>query len=357
MENKFPFYKNKFPFFWQLANGYPAQGVDYHGTTVFGTFICGGGSTMGYKLAGFNHLGGVELDQKVAEIYKANHHPQFFYNEDIRKFNERTDLPDELYNLDLLDGSPPCSTFSMAGNREEDWGKEKHFKEGQALQTLDDLVFIYIDTIAKLKPKVALLENVKGIIQGNAQWYAREIVRRLNAIGYEVQVFLLNGASMGLPQKRERVFFIAYRKELNYPKLCLQFDDQVIPFRVISDETDQEENLTPLEREYWDKAKPGQPVGKFKSVKKAHPDQPLNTIAAGAANYHYKYARKLNNCELGLGGSFPKDYDFKKMQPRYLIGMSVPPVMTAQIANQIYLQWFKNENTCKTTNNGKKGKR
>ena len=355
-EHKFPFYKNKFPFFWQLANGYPAKGVDYHGTKVFGTFICGGGSTMGYKLAGFNHLGGVELDPKVAEIYITNHSPQFLYNEDIRKFNERTDLPDELYNLDMLDGSPPCSSFSMAGNREEDWGKEKQFKEGQALQVLDDLVFVYIDTIAKLKPKVALLENVKGLLQGNARSYAKKIVDKLQEIGYDVQVFLLNGASVGLPQKRERVFFIAHRKELNFPKLCLEFDDQVIPFNVISDNEDQTENLTPLEREYWNKAKPGEPCGKFNSTKKVNGNEPLNTITASVTHYHYKYARKLNNCELGLGGSFPKDYDFKKMQPRYLIGMSVPPVMTAQIANQIYLQWFKNENICKITNDGKKGK-
>jgi site-specific DNA-cytosine methylase len=65
------------------------------------------------------------------------------------------------------------------------------------------------------------------------------------------------------------------------------------------------------------------------------------TLTASVTHYHYKYARKLNNCEMGLGGSFPADYDFKKMQPRYLIGMSVPPIMTAQIANQIFIQWFK----------------
>jgi site-specific DNA-cytosine methylase len=45
----------------------------------FGTFICGGGSTMGYKLAGFNHLGGVEIDVKVADVYKENHKPKTYW--------------------------------------------------------------------------------------------------------------------------------------------------------------------------------------------------------------------------------------------------------------------------------------
>ena len=51
----------KFPYKWLLSDGYPAKGIDYHGLKVFGTFVCGGGSSMGYKLAGFNHLGGWKL--------------------------------------------------------------------------------------------------------------------------------------------------------------------------------------------------------------------------------------------------------------------------------------------------------
>jgi DNA (cytosine-5)-methyltransferase 1 len=65
----------------------------------------------------------------MADLYIKNHYPKYFYYEDIREFNQRNDLPDELYDLDILDGSPPCSTFSMSGNREADWGKEKVFKE------------------------------------------------------------------------------------------------------------------------------------------------------------------------------------------------------------------------------------
>ena len=114
---------------------------------VFSCFACGGGSTMGYKLAGFDVLGCNEIDPKMIEAYKTNHDPKYAFLEPIQEFKLRDDLPEELYNLDILDGSPPCSSFSMAGNRGEDWGKEKKFREGQAEQVLDTLFFDFIDYI------------------------------------------------------------------------------------------------------------------------------------------------------------------------------------------------------------------
>ena len=95
-----------FPYKWNLSDGFPAKEISKNGLKVFGTFICGGGSTMGYKLAGFEHLGGVEIDPPIADVYKTNHKPKYLYNEDIREFNKRNDLPKELYELDILDGSP-----------------------------------------------------------------------------------------------------------------------------------------------------------------------------------------------------------------------------------------------------------
>ena len=111
---------------WNQATAYPK----HNGFKVFGTFVCGGGSTMGYKLAGYDHLGGVEIDKRLEKLYRQNHNPKYFYLEDIRAFNKRADLPKELYDLDILDGSPPCTTFSMSGKREATWGKKKVFKEG-----------------------------------------------------------------------------------------------------------------------------------------------------------------------------------------------------------------------------------
>jgi DNA (cytosine-5)-methyltransferase 1 len=302
---------------------------------------------MGYKLAGYEHLGGVEIDPKVAAVYKANHKPKYLYVEDIRAFNKRTDLPAELYALDLLDGSPPCSSFSMAGSREKGWGKEKVFREGQAHQRLDDLVFTYVDTIAKLRPKVAILENVKGLLAGNAKAYAKEIVQRLRSHGYTVQVFLLNAATMGVPQMRERCFFIA-RLDASWPNLVLKFDEPPIPFGKVYQANDKHLPLSPSNTKRWHIA----PVG-------------LHPVASSGNNFgyltrasHLKVAPTLLSGQTFLAlqdepkdaslgeyrsiGSYPNDYDFGDIPQKYLIGMSVPPIMTAQIANQINVQWFSN---------------
>ncbi len=188
---------------------------------------------MGYKLAGYDHLGGIEIDKGVADLYRRNLRPKHLFIMDLRQFNEEKEIPNDIKDLDILDGSPPCSTFSMAGKREKVWGKRKRFREGQSLQTLDDLVFVFLNTIYKLRPKVCLLENVEGILKGNATWYAKQIVSGLAMNGYRVQVFNLNAATMGVPQKRQRVFFIGLREDIKLPRLKLEFNDPPINYSMI----------------------------------------------------------------------------------------------------------------------------
>lgn len=343
----------KFPYKWNLKDGYPAKGIQKHGCKVFGTFVCGGGSTMGYKLAGYNHLGGVEIDPEIAKVYKANHHPKYFYEQDIRVFNIRKDLPDELYQLDLLDGSPPCSSFSTAGNRDKDWGKKKKFREGQAHQRLDDLVFAYVETINKLKPKVALLENVSGMIKGNAKGYSKEVVNRFTDAGYRVQLFLLNAASMGVPQKRERVFFIGLRNDISLPALKLKFKECSIQYSTIRSPGVNDSPWTELDEKCWTLKRIGDnDYGDVLSrtaeglknwnAKFIYDNKVCNTIASssGSRLTAFNEKKRLATIELKLAGSFPLDYGFDNVDVKYLIGMSVPPVMTAQIAHQIWLQWL-----------------
>lgn len=131
---------------------YPTQ---KNGLKVFSCFSCAGGSTMGYKLAGCEVIGNLEIDPKMNELYVKNHNPKYNFCMDIRDFNKIPDneLPNELFGIDILDGSPPCTTFSMAGEREDGWGKKKKFREGQKEQTLDDLSFVFIETVKKIKSK------------------------------------------------------------------------------------------------------------------------------------------------------------------------------------------------------------
>jgi DNA (cytosine-5)-methyltransferase 1 len=348
---------HKFPYKWYLKDEYPEK----NGLKVFSCFACGGGSTMGYKLAGYEVLGANEIDPKMAECYKVNHNPKYLYVEPIQEFKLREDLPEELYHLDILDGSPPCSSFSMAGNREKDWGKEKKFREGQADQVLDTLFFDFIDLAERLQPKVVIAENVKGLLLGDAKKYVWEIYQAFEKAGYHVHKWLLDASKMGVPQRRERVFFVAIRKDLvskieglgidlfnPMPHLDMEFKENGILFKKISDNEDVSIKDNTKISEYWDKVKHGQsfstahPTGSFFNDNKSHPEKVLPTITAdpGHGSWHFDIKRLLNKNELLLAGTFPEDYLFHDVKPQYLIGMSVPPVMTAQIATRIKEQWF-----------------
>ena len=348
--------EHKFPYNWTLKDAVFTKDKG----KVFSCFACGGGSTMGYKLAGFDVLGCNEIDPKMIEAYKTNHNPKYAYLEPIQTFKNRTDLPDELYNLDILDGSPPCSSFSMAGNRDKDWGKEKKFREGQAEQVLDTLFFDFIDLAKKLQPKVVVAENVKGLLMGNAKDYVIEIYKAFDEAGYYCQHFLLDASKMGVPQRRERVFFIALRKDLakdflywkdmftEIPKLEMEFNEKEITYKEIRQQKGNESalGLSPKIKEYWLLCEAGNsfssvhPKGSYFNEIKTHPEKVLPTIRANGLPYDYEIQRTLFDDETKMAGSYPLDYNFLKLRPEYLIGMSVPPIMTAQVATNIYKQWL-----------------
>lgn len=321
----------KFDYTWKLSDGYPAKGIKYHGTKVFSTFACGGGSSMGYKLAGYDVVAANDIDPKMQMVYEANHHPDQYILDDIRNILDRDDLPE----IDLLDASPPCTSFSIAGTWTKDWGVEKKYKEGQKVQILDDLFFETIKLVEKMQPKVFVGENVERITQGKAMEYTREIVKQLKALGYTVQVFVLNSADMGIPQRRRRAFFIANKMG---KKINLSFNEKHVTLREISDEEIKTGNLTPTYQKYWKEAALEQPVGKFAARRKLSYDNVPRTATASHVNYHPKYPRELTLKEQLKVSSWPEDYNFCGLKPFYVMGMSVPPVMMANVAHEIYEQ-------------------
>lgn len=341
---------HKFNYKWYLKDGYPAPGVKKHNSKVFSTFACGGGSSMGYKLAGYDVIGANDIDMKMKEVYIINHNPKHYILGSISDM-KTIELPRELFDLDVLDGSPPCSTFSMAGSREKNWKKNKKFREGQSEQVLSDLFFDFLDVAERLRPKVIVAENVKGMLIGNAKLYTKGVVKRFEEMGYKVQVFLLNAASMGVPQKRERVFFIAHRGDLKLPVLKMVFNERSVKFGEIYNPDVNDRPLQPKELNLWNNRIAGEKTleyanrriykknGYFKGIIVRDMDI-LNTIIAGDAMVLDREARHLNNLELVWASSFPLDYNFLNNKVEYIVGMSVPPVMMAQVANQIYEQWL-----------------
>lgn len=334
---------------WTFAD-YPKH---TNGLKVFSCFACGGGSTMGYKLAGCEVLGCVEIDPKMNEIYVKNHHPKYNFCMDIREFNKipNEELPQELFDLDILDGSPPCTTFSLAGDREESWGVAKKFREGQKEQTLDDLSFVFIETVRKLKPKVVIMENVEGLIMGEAFSYVRRIYKELTDAGYFTHHWLLKGEQMGIPQTRHRVFFVACRADLEIDPSWLDMsfnyepvtygqikEDDLKPMRpdsvfykVTVQANDSDKNIADTRARIGETPSAFQTLyvrdDKILPTQRAHPD------FIDIKKLSYVGPKTIRNAQ-----TFPQDYDFGTQtisSVGYICGMSVPPVMIKRIVMKL----------------------
>ena len=331
--------------------------IPKNGIKVMTTFACGGGSSMGYKRAGCEIIAANDIDPEMAWHYKKNLKPLNYFLCPINDLLTK-DLPSEFFALDILDGSPPCSTFSMAGSREKAWGKDKHFREGQSKQILSDLFFDYLNLIERLRPRVAIAENVKGMILGNAKGYTKIVMKRFKEIGYRPQLFLINSADCGVPQRRERVFFCAIRDNIKAPLLKLAPKHQwittgeaTIDLQNLTNEEIKDTIATPNDLIWWPKTKPGSGYGSAAlkqigkqtgfSIKKLNSKIPSNTLPATNTIRHWSECRSLTFREWKRLGSFPDDYYAKSDKiGRYMIGMSVPPKMTEQVAKAVIDQWL-----------------
>lgn len=330
---------------WNLSDGYPVK----NGYKVFSCFACGGGSTMGYKKSGFEVLGCNEIDKNIIETYKLNHKPKFAFNMPIQEFSKKDKFPVELLNLDILDGSPPCSSFSMAGSREDAWGKEKKFKEGQVKQVLDTLFFDFILLAKKLQPKIIISENVKGMLMGDAKEYFHKVMAGFEDAGYETNHYLLNSEKMGLPQRRERVFFISIRKDIieklnGYPPLDMNFYEKRVTFEEATRSfwSEPRIKLTETGQKWWPLCKEGESFSTvtggslFNWIKVAR-NKPTPTLPAShSVIFHPVIPGQLNENEYKVCGGYPLDYKVTNgVDVKYLVGMSVPPLMISKISEKI----------------------
>ena len=168
------------------------------------TFIdlfCGlGGFRLALEAEGLECVFSCDMDEKVMECYKENFGDAFCYTRDIR------DIPASFIpDCDVITGGFPCQPWSVAkthGKRGLDDDRSDLFKE--------------ILRIAEVKkPKVLLLENVPGILSSSNNVVVQRIYKGLEDIGYETRYMKLKASYFGVPQARERVYFVAIRKDLN----------------------------------------------------------------------------------------------------------------------------------------------
>jgi len=174
---------------------------------IFEMFAGYGGASFSLKKAGidFECVGYSEIDKYAIECYDQNHcwkpsKKSVPWCESPKNYGDCTKInPYELPDFDLLTGGFPCQSFSVAG---------KGLGELDTRGTL----FNEIIRIAEIKkPRYMLLENVKGLTNKKHQPTFNKILSEIKRIGYEVQWKVLNSKEHGIPQNRERVFFICFR--------------------------------------------------------------------------------------------------------------------------------------------------
>ena len=180
--------------------------------TVISTFAGCGGSSLGYKMAGYKELLAIEWDRNAVETFKLNFPNIPVWQKDIKEVTGEEILEFcqiQKGELDLLDGSPPCQGFSTAGKR-------------QVIDSRNELFQEFVRLIKGLQPRVFVMENVSGMVKGKMKGRFKEIILELKSTGYNVKCKKLNTMWYGVPQSRERLIFIGVRNALkiepSYPE-------------------------------------------------------------------------------------------------------------------------------------------
>lgn len=189
--------------------------VPWNGLTHVSTFSGGGGSCLGFRLAGFRTLWANDLDAHARSCYTQNLQAPID-GRDIRTITA-ADLLERLQlqagDLDVFEGSPPCTTFSTAGKQEDGWHQTR-VHAGHVQQNIEDLFFEWLRLLDGLRPKAFAAENVSGLVTGVSKGYFKQILARMKAIGYRTEARVLDAQWLGVPQARRRLFFLGIREDL-----------------------------------------------------------------------------------------------------------------------------------------------
>jgi DNA (cytosine-5)-methyltransferase 1 len=187
---------------------------------VLDLFAGCGGLSLGFKASGFEISAGLELDSQAAASHGLNFHP--FDERHQRPFDITKTSPSVLCRnlnlgkvedaIDVIVGGPPCQAFARVGRaklREVDEHPEAFLYDPRA-----QLYKSYLDYVDAFRPIALLMENVPDVLNHGGQNIAEEVCDVLERHGYVCRYTLLNSVFYGVPQMRERMFLIAYRREL-----------------------------------------------------------------------------------------------------------------------------------------------
>lgn len=328
--------------------------------------FCGcGGLSKGFEMAGFEPVLAIDFWKDAIDTYNFNHKKNVGICEDVSKLDEKSleKIMNENKIVGII-GGPPCQGYSTVGKR--DVTDERNY-----------LYLQYCRIVEKIKPEFFVLENVKGLLTLDNGKFKEDIINKFSKLGYDVEYKLLNAADYGVPQNRNRVFFVGIKNrkfvfpeinqkristyeaisdlseyELKYskePQSLYQRNMRKNNIKLYNNEftehTEQTRNIidmipdggkiTDLPREYWEIRKYNKAFQRMNSMLQS------NTIDTGHRNYfHYEKNRIPTVRESARIQSFPDDFVFKgsKTSQYKQVGNAVPPLLAYAIAEAIKTQ-------------------
>ena len=307
--------------------------------------FCGaGGMAKGFEIAGFNQLCGMDWFKEAAMTYKHNFsHP--LIEGDITNPEVKSEFIDTIKKqlngkpLTVLSGGFPCQGFSMSGSRIVEDERNSLYKD-------------MLEIINELQPEFVVAENVKGLRSMLGGMVEDKIVKDIGNMGYKVNVTVLNSADYYVPQKRERVIFIANRiNKTNYhPEPLIKPDSYITTKQAIEDllMVDDDKDFNHLRTKHSDDMKRRlSSVLEGESLYENYSDSwkkcPWNDASCtikenhGGVNIHPVESRVITVREMARLQSFPDDFIFKgpKSKQMVQVGNAVPPLLAKAIGLSI----------------------
>lgn len=318
-------------------------------------FSGAGGLDLGFKKAGFDVVWANEYDKTIWKTFQFNHKNTFLDTRSICNIPNE-DLPSD---IDGIIGGPPCQSWSLAG----------------AMKGIDDergkLFYEYIRVLNHLKPKFFLVENVKGIVSSAHFHTFNNILKLFDEAGYDCHYNVVNAIDYNVPQTRERVFVVGFRKDLKVAYSFPSESKQKIVLKDILNDLGEAkpfnkkiQNTTLLfpNHEYM--------VGSFSTIfmsrnRRRNYDEPSFTIQAGGRhapihpsspemikvgvdkfefNGSLDLVRRLSVRECARIQTFPDDFIFlyDKIEDGYKMVGNAVPVKLAEAFGKSIFQSLKN---------------
>jgi len=336
---------------------------------VLDLFSGAGGLSLGFKLAGFNIIGAIDFNLDAIKTHEKNFYNSLSIHTDITSISSGF-IKENFKNVDVIIGGPPCQGFSNANK----WQKLEDDPRNK-------LFFEFIKFVEVLKPRVVLIENVKGILTKNGGFARKSIVTVLEKLGYTVSFSTLTASDYGVPQKRTRAFFVAtlenvfkfenliksekvytvkdaisdlYLLEKNHNLKLKSSTDRLASFlrdsKLISNHVPKYPNEEVINRiklvpqggnwkdvptNLWKKQRTNRHSSAYKRLDE---NSPSITIDTGHMNYFHPLFNRIPTVrESARLQSFPDSFVFEgSITSQYRqVGNAVPPLLSLAIANEI----------------------